>query len=264
MASEATALGAAATGTWGVLRGETQRWLGRRGLFHLVLWLVAIELVLYHAVTTKNQPFGGLGYESLMNMLVISSALIGIVLTAAAICGSYHDGTTGWVLGKPVPRSGYVVASVGGLWLGLAVTTIFAPGLVAYWWLPRVEPFRFITPQAPPAGRFLVALGLISLILAFFMALSALLSVITRRRGAAVILAAWALLVLRVPFPYSNWMDFTPARLIRANINQGGWSELTDYIHEVPFDTTAAVAGSLGLTAAFIVAATMVFRRLDL
>jgi ABC-type transport system involved in multi-copper enzyme maturation permease subunit len=247
-----------------VLRGETQRWLGRRGLFHLALWLAVLELALYHAVTTKNQPFGGLGYESLMNMLVISSALIGIVLTAAEICSSYHSGTTGWVLGKPVPRSGYVVASVGGLWLGVAATTIFVPALVAYWWLPKVEPYRSVTPEALPLGRFLIALVLISLIMAFFMGLSALLAVLFRRRSAAVTLAAWAFLVLRVPFPYGDWMDYTPARLIRTNINQGGWSELTEYIYEVPFDTMSAVTGTLGLTVAFFVAATLVFRRLEL
>ena len=63
-------------------------------MFHLVLWLLVIDLILYHSVTTKNQPFGYLGFESLMNMLV-NSTLIGIVLTAAAVCGSYHDGTTG-------------------------------------------------------------------------------------------------------------------------------------------------------------------------
>lgn len=264
MSTEVTALRTAATGTWGVLRGEARRWLGRHGLFHLVLWLFAIELILYHVVTTKNQAFGYLGFESLMNMLVIFTILIGNALTAAAVCGSYHDGTTGWVLGKPVPRSGYVAASLGGLWLGVAVTTIFVPGLVAYWWLPNVEPYRFITPEAPPLGRFLIALALISLILAFFMGLSALLSVLFRRRSAAVILTAWVFLVLRVPFPYADWMDYTPAPLIRTNINQGGWSELTEYIYEVPFDAMPAVTGTLGLTAAFVLAATVVFRRLEL
>jgi len=231
MTAEATALRTGATGTWGVLRGEVQRWLGWRGIFHLVLWLLAIELILYESVSTKHQPFGYLGFESLTNMLVIFTVLIGVVLTAAAICGGYHDGTTGWVLGKPVPRSGFVAASVGGLWIGLTMTTIVVPGLVAYWWLPKVDPYRFVTPQAPPLGRFLVALGLISLVLAFFMGLSALLAVLSRRRSAAVILAAWAFLVLRAPFPYADWMDYTPARLIRTNINPGGWSELTEYIY---------------------------------
>jgi ABC-type transport system involved in multi-copper enzyme maturation permease subunit len=264
MATEATALRSGVTGTWGVLRGEVRRWLGWRGLFHLILWLIAIELILYQSVTTKAQPFGWLGFESLMNMLVIVSALVGIVLTAAAVCGSYHDGTTSWELSKPVPRSGYVAATVGGLWLGVAATTIVVPGLVAYWWLPKVEPYRFVTPEAPPLGRFLVAIGLIGLVLAFFMGLTAFLSALIRRRSAAVILAAWVLLVVRVPFPYTDWMDYTPARLIRTDIAQGGWAEFTEYIYAAPFDAMPAVTGTLGLTAAFVLAATVVFRRLEL
>ena len=183
MATEVGALRAASTGTWGVFRGELGRWLGRRGLFHLVLWLVVVEWALYVNVATKNQPFGYIGFESLMNILTIFPIVAGIVLTAVSVCGSYHDGTTGWVLGKPVPRGGYLTASVGAIWLGLTVTAIVIPGLVARWWLPNVEPYRFVPPDAPALSRFAIALGLLSLVLAFFMSLTALLSVAIRRRG---------------------------------------------------------------------------------
>jgi ABC-type transport system involved in multi-copper enzyme maturation permease subunit len=264
MKAEATTLRTGATGTWGVLRGEVSRWLGRRGLFHLVLWLAVIEWILYTTVATENQPFGYLGFETLINMLVIFPVMAGMVLTAAAMCGDYHDGTTGWVLSKPVPRGGYVAASVAGLWLGLAVTAIVVPGLVAYWWLPRVEPYRFVTPEAPELGRFLVALGLLSIILAFFMAATTLLSIVIRRRGVVVAIVAWLLLMLRTPIlPYADWMDYTPSRLIRTDIAPGGWSEITEYIHDVPFDAMPAVTGTIAMTVAFVAGAILVFRRLD-
>lgn len=264
MRREATALHTSVTGTWGVLRGELQRWIGWRGLFHLFLWLVVVEWFLYIAVATENQPFGVLGLENLMNMLVIFPVMAGMVLTAAAVCGDYHDGTTGWVLGKPVPRGGYVVASITGLWVGLAVTAIVVPGLVAYWWLPRVEPYRFVTPEAPELGSFLFALGVLTIILAFFMAVTAFLSLVIRRRGVVVAIGIWLFLMVRTPIlPYADWMDYTPARLVRTDIAPGGWSEITEYIHDVPFDAMSAVAGTLALTVAFVVAAILVFRRLD-
>lgn len=264
MSTEATALRTTVTGTWGVLRGELQRWMGRRGLFHLLLWLTAVEWLLYIAVATENQPFGFLGFENLANMLVIFPVMAGMVLTAAAVCGNYHDGTTAWVLGKPVPRGGYLAASVAALWLGLAATTIVVPGLVAYWWLPRVEPYRFVTPEAPPLGRFLVALGLLSIILAFFIAITALLSIVIRRRGAVVAIVAWLLLMLRTPIlPYADWMDYTPARLIRTDIAPGSWSHITEYIHDVPFDALPAVVGTIVISMAFVAAAIPVIRRLD-
>ena len=263
MSTEATALRTTANGTWGVLRGELQRWMGRRGLFHLLLWLTVVEWLLYIAVATENQPFGFLGFENLVNILVIFPVMAGMVLTAAAVCGDYHDGTTAWVLGKPVPRGGYLAASVAGLWFGLAATTIIVPGLVAYWWLPRVEPYRFVTPEAPPLGRFLVALGLLSVILAFFMAVTAFLSIVIRRRG-GVAVVAWLLLMLRTPIlPYADWMDYTPARLIRTDIAPGSWSEITEYIHDVPFDALPAVMGTLAMTVALVAGATLVFRSLD-
>jgi len=264
MNAEATALRTSATGTWGVLRGELQRWLGRRGLFHLVLWLVVIEWILYTSVATENQPFGYLGFETLINILVIFPVMAGMVLTAAAVCGDYHDGTTGWVLGKPVPRGGYVAASLAGLWLGLAVTTIVVPGLVAYWWLPKVEPYRFVTPEAPALRRFLFALGVLTVILAFFMAVAAFLSIVIRRRGVVVAIGAWLLLMLRTPLlPYADWMDYTPARLIRTDLAPGGWSEITEYIHDVPFDAMPAVLGTLALAVALVAGAILVFRRLE-
>ncbi len=264
MKAETIVLRTSATGTWGVLRGELQRWMGRRGLFHLVLWLTVVEWLLYTAVATENQPFGSLGFENLINMLVIFPVMAGMVLTAAAVCGDYHDGTTGWVLGKPVPRGGYVAASVAGLWFGLAATAIVVPGLVAYWWLPRVEPYRFVTPAAPALGRFLVALGLLSIILAFFMGATALLSIVIRRRGAVVAIVAWLLLMLRTPIlPYADWMDHTPSRLIRTDTSLGGWSHVTEYIHDVPFDAIPAVIGTIALTVAFVAGAILVFRRLD-
>jgi len=264
MSTEATGLRTSAIGTWGVLRGELQRWMGRRGLFHLLLWLTVVEWLLYIAVATENPPFGFLGFENLANMLVIFPVVAGMVLTAAAVCGDYHDGTTAWLLGKPVPRGGYLAASVTGLWLGLAATTILVPGLVAYWWLPRVKPYRFVTPEAPPLGRFVIALGLLIIILAFFMAATAFLSIVIRRRGTVVAIVAWLLLMLRTPiFPYADWMDYTPARLIRTDIAPGAWSHITEYIYDVPFDAMSAVVGMTVTTVAFVAVAIVVFRRLD-
>ncbi|MDH5372787.1 MAG: hypothetical protein OEX97_07570, partial [Acidimicrobiia bacterium] len=136
MTTEVSTLHTSLTGTWGVFRGEVRRWLGWRGLFHLLVWSGLIAWFLYGGVFTPDRPFTGLGFEILMNLLAIIPPMVGIVLVAAGICGSYHNGTTGWVIAKPVPRAGHVVATVGGLWVGVTLTAIVVPGLVAYRWLP--------------------------------------------------------------------------------------------------------------------------------
>ncbi len=254
----------ALAGTRGAWRGEVGRWLGWRGLIHLALWLAVIGWILSVTVTTKHMPFGGLGFESLMNMLAVFPPLAGIVLTAAAVCGGYHDGTTAWVLSKPVPRPGYLLSVVSGIWLGLSVTAIVVPAAVAYVWLPRVEPYRFVTPEAPPLGRFVLALAILSMVLLFFVSLTAFLSVVIRRRSVAALLAALALLMLRVPVAYPGWYDALPARLIRTDLEPGEWSVLTAFIHGDSFDALTAVWGALGLIAVFALFTSWVFRRLEL
>ncbi len=229
-----------------------------------MLWLAAIEWILYVTVTTRHMPFGGLGFESLINMLAVLPPVAGIVLTSAAVCGGYHDGTTAWVLSKPVPRPGYLASVAGGIWLGLSVTAIFVPAAVAYVWLPRVEPYRFVAPEAPPLGRFLLALGVLSMVLLFFIALTTFLSVVIRRRGVVALLAAWVLLMLRVPVAYPGWYDALPARLIRTDREPGEWSVLTAFIHGDSFGALPAVWGTLGLIAVLGLLAAWVFRRLEL
>jgi ABC-type transport system involved in multi-copper enzyme maturation permease subunit len=265
MTAESSTIRTATTGTWGVFRGESSRWLGRRGLFHLLLWLFAVEWALYINVVTPNQPFGFIGFQSLINLLSVLPMIAGVVLAAAQVCGDYNHGTAAWMLSKPVPRSGYTVASVSALWLGLTTTAIVVPGMVAYWWLPRVDPYRFVKPDAPDLARFLTTLGLLSLVLAFFMALATMLSILIRRRGVVVAIAAWVLLMLRVPIlSATGWIEYTPAMLIRTDLTPGGWSKLTEFIYGLPLGATDAVAGTLGLTALFMVVAMLIFHRLEL
>lgn len=265
MTTEMSALRLGLTGTWEVFRGEVRRWMGSRGLFHLLIWTGLVVWILYGSVFTGGgTPFGALGFEILMNLLAVIPPMIGIVLVAAGICGGYHDGTTAWVVAKPVPRAGYVAATVGGLWVGVTFTAIVVPGLVAYWWLPKVEQYRFVVPEAPPLGRYLMALGGLSVVLAFFMAFSALLSVVTRSRSVAMVVGLWALLMLRIPMGYAHWLDFTPARLIRLDLAPGNWAEFTGYIHGSSFDAMGAVLGTGGLAAVFIAGAIFTFRRLEL
>ncbi|MCP3974287.1 MAG: hypothetical protein GY720_07325 [bacterium] len=85
-----------------------------------------------------------------------------------------------------------------------------------------------------------------------------------RRRGVVVAIVAWLLLMLRTSIlPYADWMDYTPSRLIRTDIAPGNWAEITEYIHDVPFDAMPAVMGAIALTVVFVAGAILVFRRLD-
>ncbi len=264
MVTEAHKSTVAINGSWGVFRNESNRWLGRRGLLHLVFWLLLIDGFLYYTVVTKNMPFGGLGFESLVGMLAIFPILAAIVLTEAMVTGEYHSGITAWTVSKPVPRSGYVIGKLGALWAALSTIAIFIPGLFAYWWLPKVHPYRFVIPEAPPLGRFLATLLLVSLAVAFFVALTGFLGTLIRRRGVVALIALLVWVAMRVPqlVPWDDWYRFTPSGLIGAEPNQ--WLPVVQYVYGDPLVATSAVVWTIVATIAFTAAAALIHQRLEL
>ncbi|MEA3510671.1 MAG: ABC transporter permease [Actinomycetota bacterium] len=264
MVIDTRTVGVAWTGSTGILRGELVRWFGARGLFHLVFWLLMIDGWLYFTVMTKHIPFGGLGFQSLMTMLLLFVPLAAIVLTEASVIGEYRSGVASWTVSKPVPRWGYVAAKLVGLWVGLSATAVFIPGVVAYWWLPKVEPYRFVTPEAPPLGRFLVALSIVSFVVAFFIALTALLGTSIRRRGVVALIALFSYAVIRNPPRelWTGWDTHTPSGLIGDLL--GSWSTVVGYVYGDPLGATSAVVWTIGVSLAFATGAVLVYQRLEL
>ncbi|MEA3511354.1 MAG: hypothetical protein U9R51_07970 [Actinomycetota bacterium] len=253
-----------ASGTWGVLRGELTGWVGRRGLFHLVFWLLMIDGWLYFTVVTKHMPFGGLGFESLMNMLLLFVPVAAIVLTEATVIGEYRSGIASWTVSKPVPRWGYLGAKLAGLWVGLSATAIFIPGLVGYWWLPKVKPYRFVTAVQPPLDRFLTALLIVCLVVAFFITLTALLGILIRIRGVVALLVMYALFNARMPlrWVWGGWDTYTPAGLVGAN--PGEWMAVTEYVYGDPLGATSALVWTIVASLVFATGAMLVYQRLEL
>ncbi len=256
--------GVAWTGSVGVLRGELGRWFGARGRFHLVFWLLMIDGWLYFTVVTKHVPFGGLGYQSLINMLVLLVPPAAIVLTEATVVGEYRSGVASWTVSMPVPRWGYVGAKLAGLWMGLSVTAIFIPGLAAYWWLPKVQPYRFVTPEAPLLGRFLIALSIVSLVVAFFITMTAFLGTLIRRRGVVALIVLVAYFFMRIPprWLWAGWDTYTPAGLTSAQ--PGAWNPVTAYAYGDPLGATSAVVWTIVASLVFAAGAALVYRRLEL
>jgi len=253
-----------ATGTWGVLRGAIAGWIGPRGLIRIVLWAGALNGIVYFTVVTKHMPFGGLGYETLVNMLAVVPPLAAVIATESMILGEHRSGIASWTISKPVPRSGYVIGKLLGLWFGMSVAAVVIPGLVAFWWLPNVTPYRFVAPEAPPMGRFLGVLLALCLIVGFFIMLTAFLATVLRRRGAVAFIGLITYLLLRNPLRnlWSDWDRFTPSGLISNDLT--GWSSLTSLLYGEPFTGMNAVVWTAVVSAVFLAGSIVVYRRLEL
>lgn len=266
MTIDATAVRVGIGGFFGVLEAELRRWLGRRGLFHLVIWVVGINGLVYDVVVTDNAPFGPLGYENLLTALMMFPMFAGIILAEATVVGECRSGIAAWLVSKPVTRGGYIAAKLMGIWIGLSVTAILIPGLIANWWLPKVEPYRFVTPEAPELGRFLVALGVTMVVLAFFIAVTGLLGVLIRRRGpvALVSMILWLVLWSAPPQIRPSWHLYLPTGLMKLDLVTGAWIPGMEYIHGNPFDPVSAVWATVAASLVFVGAAMLLYRRLEL
>ncbi len=266
MAIDVTTVRLGLGGFFGVLDTELRRWLGRRGLFHLVLWVAGINGFVYFVVATGNKPFGSLGYENLLNALMVFPVFAGIILAEATVVGEYRSGIAAWLVSKPVARGGYVAAKLTGLWIGLSVAAVLIPGLVANWWLPQVTPYRFVIPDAPVFGRFLIALGATMVVLGFFISLTGLLGVLIRRRGPVALIAMVLWLVLRfAPSQIRpSWYRYLPTGLMKADLDLNGWIPGMEYIHGNPFDPASAVWATAATAVVFVAGAMLLYRRLEL
>ena len=248
----------------GYLWEEALPWLGWRGLLRLLVWTGLANGIVYLSVVTDWDPgwitLGSL--DEVIDWVWLFAALGAIVVTAGPVVGERRRGTAAWVVSQPVSRPTYVIGKVVAHGLGVAVTMVFVPGLVAYAWLPEVESARGFAPPLPPLGRFLAALGVVALVTTLLVALVVMLGTLLPRRGPVTGIAAILLIFLFVPISGFGWSKFLPGSLIDWQ-RPTKLSAVADYIFGGTLPGEAVV-----VTAAAIVVCTAIavvrFRRVEL
>jgi ABC-type transport system involved in multi-copper enzyme maturation permease subunit len=113
-----------------------------------------------------------------------------VIIMQGALVGEKRDGTAAWVMSKPAARPAFILSKLIANGLGVLVTMVLLPGLVAY----LIFFIATKTPLNPVA--FLAALGIIFLSHLFFLTLALMLGAFFNARG-AVIGIALALLFLQ-------------------------------------------------------------------
>jgi ABC-2 type transport system permease protein len=250
-------------GLAGLLRGELWRWLGRRGAVHFVLWSALVQgLLLWNTLGDDSNPVRDWrGFDTLIHLWWIFLPLAAIALSQNAIIEERHNDTAPWVLSKPVSRNAFVLAKVLGDLIGLFVLAILIQGVAAYVWLPEVDPAQGLPIVRPDLARFAVIIGIETLILAFFVVLSVMLSTVFRQRGpvAAIGLVAW---MVAWQAPARVIRDFSFGGLVTGDFEGSEFKALTEYlVFEQPLEPLSSVAGTAVLVVALLAAATLIFRR---
>jgi len=254
-------------GLGGLLRGELRRWLGRRGLAHLVGWTVFVQLLLFDD-TTRSDSGGGLaewrGFDALIHLWWIATPLAAIAISQNALIEERRNQTASWVLSKPVSRSSFVVAKIVGDSAGLIFFALLLQGALVYAWMPEVTPGEGLPIQRPELTRFLVVVGIHSLIILFFVAMTVCLTTVIPWRGpvAAIGLIVW---IVVWTAPRQEIKEYTIGGLVTGDLGDtvsGVYKPITEYlVFEQPLEPTSSVVWTALAALAFTAAGALIFRR---
>jgi ABC-2 type transport system permease protein len=167
-----------------LLRKENGEWWHtRRWWTQSLLWLLIVNGIL--AVGIWLVPiFEPEGAGDTMENLGIFIQLMSwfpmyavIVITQGAVIGEKQSGTAAWIMSAPVSRSAFILAKLVANAIGFFVTIILVQGLVAYVQLS-------LSDGSPlPFAPYLAMLGLLSLYLLFYLALTLMLGAFFDTRG---------------------------------------------------------------------------------
>lgn len=181
-------------------------------------WIQALVAIFFvNGTMLANHQLAGRSAEriaSLNNLLVIAGVLsiAAILLGQDSILGEMQSGTAAWVLSKPLRRPAFLLAKLVANGLGLLVTAVFIPNVIAYCYFDLVGGVKL------PVAGFAGAMGLVYLYLLFYMILAMMLATLFRERGPVFGIAvgvAWGWLLIQPP----AWLGaFLPWKLLTGPI----------------------------------------------
>ncbi len=250
------------TGLGGLLRGELTRWLGRRGLVHLFVWTAGLQGLLYWDTVATTDPFPDWrGFDLLIHLWWIAGPLAAIGIAQNALIEERHNDTASWVLSKPVSRSSFVISKIISDAGGIILLGVILQAAIARMWLPNTDPGIGLPIPVPDQGRYLTVIGIISLVVLLFVAMTVFLTTVLPWRGpvAGIGLLVW-LLVWNSPWRFVE--EYTIGGLVTGEIQGGTMKPIAEYlVFETPLEPASSVLWTAVAAVVFTVAGALVFRR---
>jgi ABC-2 type transport system permease protein len=262
-----------------IFRKENHQWWGTwKWLIQILIWLAIVNGILAMAVLSKpkadieqakiqarkqvggaqeTRPIPSTEQTALMIFFIFSgmAPAVGVVILGQdAIIQERQTGTAAWVLSKPVARIAFILSKFSADALGILVTMVLVQGLAAS------LIYRAATGHAIPIFGFLKALGLVYLLLLFYLSLTFMLGSLFRNRGLVIglpmVLIFGYQLAGLVPWlgrimPWNLVIDLGPRQPALAIL----------LVNQQPLPTVSPIIGTAILTIVFIVVAVCRFRR---
>jgi ABC-2 type transport system permease protein len=182
-----------------MLRSGLSRWFGTRMWWtQCLIWAGMIGGFL--AVIAFN-PQAPPANELFMLFAIFAGLFpaVGVVIIMQdAVVGEKMEGTAAWVLSKPLTRPAFVLSKVIANSLGILLTMIIVPGIVAY------IIFKLQGAYLNPLG-FIEAMGIIFISHLYFLSLTLMLGTLFSNRGPVIGIP------LAILFLQQNLIGFYPA-----------------------------------------------------
>jgi ABC-2 type transport system permease protein len=202
-----------------LLRVELQSWWRtRKWWVQSLIWIAATDFILLTVVLiSRSDPSAAMPSSELLVLYSVFGGLfptIGVnILMQSAVVGEKQSGTAAWILSKPVSRISFIFSKFLGNAIGVAVTVILVPGLVAYLIITfgsgtRIQPLQFVG-----------GLGIMYLSVLFWMSFTLMLGAFFNSRGAVIGIPLALILGQQFILGLANWIsprivEFLPYALV--------------------------------------------------
>jgi ABC-2 type transport system permease protein len=153
-------------------------WATRTWWVQVLIWTAVTSIPLAGVVAAPTTPDSAPPLTVFVIMSMFAAVAVAIIMQDE-IVGERKSGTAAWVLSKPVSRTAFIVAKLVPNAVGILVTMVVVPGIVAYVIVAAAD-----TPPDPIG--FVAGLGVIGLDLLFFLTLTVMLGTLLDAAGAVI------------------------------------------------------------------------------
>jgi ABC-2 type transport system permease protein len=198
-----------------LLSKETGAWWRTRGwLIQTIIWVAILDgilaMLLFAAPggEATTQGSADVPPESAMavflTMSLVALAIGAVIIAQEAIIDEKRSGTAAWILSKPASRVAFILAKLVAHGLGLLVTGILIPGVLAFILLAAAG-------ESIALSGFVAALGIAFLNVLFYLTLTLMLGTLFDGRGAAIGIPIAIVFGYQIFLSLAPWLaDITP------------------------------------------------------
>jgi ABC-2 type transport system permease protein len=159
-------------GLGNLIKGQFSGWFkSSKWWRHGLIWLAVVNLILFFTTLGSKQAAidaAAAGepapvIDTLMLYGIFGGMFVAIgvmIIMQSVIVGEKRSGTAAWVLSKPVTRTAFVVSRLIGSTVGILLTAVLLPGLIAYVTVGVFTPLGWLPPLNFLAGLAVMAVSM--------------------------------------------------------------------------------------------------------